>query len=667
MYIAVMGVTGAGKSSFISLLCDEKIDIGHDLESCTTEVGVYGCGMFPGKTLYFIDTPGFDDSKRSDTEVLRELANWLTRSYSDNVKLNGILYFHRISDIRMQGSAKKNLIMFKQLCGDDALRNVILVTSMWDRVPEKDAIMRENQLTNTPEFWGWMISKGSTTFRHDNSLSKAYELLRHFLPDITETITLNLQQEMVDEKRTLDQTSVGQELNNEILREREKFMKELNDTKGQMLKAIAQRDQESAEALREVQDDYELKLKRLQKDQDEMRITMERLQEERYNQLEAKMKAYQENLIKLGEERHAKTVEALKDQHRMEMSASTRAVREENERLKQQLDTPPLETALETLRVSRSHTRDTYAQWDTSLETLSGHQDTVSGLAFSHDYGLLASCDYAGVVKLWAPTGELLDTLTLGKGLNDMALSPNGLLLATVNNSSRSIQLLEVRNHKLTLLQTLESPSLYVNHVCFSPDSRLLASCSDENSICLWDETGGLLRVIRGFPSLVYSSAFSPDGSLLASSTMSDVSLWDPRTGKLKKKVYLHDHYGDKVLAFSPWGKILACTIISRHDSRHGIQLYSSETLSPTKTFWFSNIHWSSFAFNANGNLFVYDAADWSIKLIELESGKFERIYKVDSWGVKTIALSPDGKLLAYGTGDGTIIFKHHPPLSLSS
>jgi ABC-type lipoprotein export system ATPase subunit len=32
--IAIMGVTGAGKSTFISLLSDEKIEIGHGLQSC---------------------------------------------------------------------------------------------------------------------------------------------------------------------------------------------------------------------------------------------------------------------------------------------------------------------------------------------------------------------------------------------------------------------------------------------------------------------------------------------------------------------------------------------------------------------------------------------------------------------------------------------------------
>jgi hypothetical protein len=34
VWIALMGVTGAGKSTFISHLVDEKVPIGHDLASC---------------------------------------------------------------------------------------------------------------------------------------------------------------------------------------------------------------------------------------------------------------------------------------------------------------------------------------------------------------------------------------------------------------------------------------------------------------------------------------------------------------------------------------------------------------------------------------------------------------------------------------------------------
>ena len=132
----------------------------------TSTVDVYPCQISPTVTVYLIDTPGFDDTNRSDNEVLCEIASWLTASYTAKIRLNGIIYLHRISDLRMQGSAKNNLFMFKKLCGQKALKNVILATTMWDRISEAEGEARENELITTPDFWGWMVSQGSKVYRH---------------------------------------------------------------------------------------------------------------------------------------------------------------------------------------------------------------------------------------------------------------------------------------------------------------------------------------------------------------------------------------------------------------------------------------------------------------------------------------------------------------------
>ncbi|KAH2442549.1 hypothetical protein KXW63_009732, partial [Aspergillus fumigatus] len=62
-------------------------------------------------------------------------------------------YLHRITDICMQGSAKKNMVMFKQLCGQDVLKMVILVTMMWE-ASTAEGQSCEWELINTIDFWG---------------------------------------------------------------------------------------------------------------------------------------------------------------------------------------------------------------------------------------------------------------------------------------------------------------------------------------------------------------------------------------------------------------------------------------------------------------------------------------------------------------------------------
>jgi hypothetical protein len=108
-----------------------------------------------------VDTPGFNYTERSDTEILEEIASWTSSTYEDGRLLNGIIYLHRISDPRMEGSALKNLHMFRSLCGPDALHNVLLTTTHWSQVTRENGERREKELLETVEFWGTLKAHGA--------------------------------------------------------------------------------------------------------------------------------------------------------------------------------------------------------------------------------------------------------------------------------------------------------------------------------------------------------------------------------------------------------------------------------------------------------------------------------------------------------------------------
>jgi hypothetical protein len=65
----------------------------------------------------------------------------------------------------MQGSAYKNMRLFRKLCGDGALGNVFLATSFWDMVTPSAGAKRESELKNSKDFWADMVAKGSEVVR----------------------------------------------------------------------------------------------------------------------------------------------------------------------------------------------------------------------------------------------------------------------------------------------------------------------------------------------------------------------------------------------------------------------------------------------------------------------------------------------------------------------
>ncbi|KAF7422434.1 hypothetical protein PC9H_010590 [Pleurotus ostreatus] len=174
--IAVMGATGSGKTTFINMASGSNLRVGSGLMSCTSDVQTSKPFRLGDRTVRLIDTPGFDDTTRSDTDVLSMISAYLSTTYADGVRLSGIVYVHRISDFRMGGTSTRNFRMFRKLCGDDSLRNVVLVTNMWGQVPLDVGEAREQELKQEDMFFKPVLDEGAQLKRHNNTLTAGREL-----------------------------------------------------------------------------------------------------------------------------------------------------------------------------------------------------------------------------------------------------------------------------------------------------------------------------------------------------------------------------------------------------------------------------------------------------------------------------------------------------------
>ncbi|KAK4133945.1 P-loop containing nucleoside triphosphate hydrolase protein [Trichocladium antarcticum] len=282
--IAVMGVTGSGKSTFISLLAAQSVRVGHSLASCTADIGIYSFSH-GDRTVHLIDTPGFDDTSRSDTEILKEIAFFLAALYARKVQLAGIIHLHRITDPRIQGSALKSLHIFQQLCGERGLASVVLATTMWAGLDATDAGRQTGQQRlqdlQKPEFWGGMLQHGSRIARHDGTAASARAIVASLLADATSGAVLDIQVQLVDERRTLDDTAAGQLVQAEMRAARRRFEADLREYQAGMELALQQQDRATLELLRREREDAERRAARLSADSGRLRVSLQELAREK--------------------------------------------------------------------------------------------------------------------------------------------------------------------------------------------------------------------------------------------------------------------------------------------------------------------------------------------------------------------------------------------------
>jgi len=244
--------------------------------------------------------------------------------YEHGTRLAGIIYIHRISDERFTGISVRNFRMFRKLCGDSTLKNVIIVTNMWGKVEEGVGKAREEELSGI--YFKPAIDKGAQLARHHNTAQSSHDVIRHIMKN--NPTPLQIQRELVDERKNIKDTAAGAAINEELNVLIRRHENEMNTLREEMRQALKEKDEETRKEL-------EQETRRISEQMDKMRMESEAMaskySEER-RRMEDTMQRMQEQARQERLRIHAEHVRQI-DELKAELERNTSASAEEREEM----------------------------------------------------------------------------------------------------------------------------------------------------------------------------------------------------------------------------------------------------------------------------------------------------------------------------------------------
>ena len=241
----------------------------------------------------------------------------------------------------------------------------------------------------------------------------------------------------------------------------------------------------------------------------------------------------------------------------------------------------------------------------------------------------------------------------------DIAISPDGEMLATyIGQDVKEVWIWNIGRQTLIrqmpVVSLLSKPDLK-----FSMDNRFLAA-NESDKVIVWDLSSWERT---SFPNSILS-AFSPDGTLIASLTRGVIAVRSIEGQQTISTFSVQEEHRPYYLTFSPDGSLVAANTIEG-----GVYVWKVKTGTLVTMLQQEASSLSEVAFapdgrllisgstadeknRATGFIYIWNTSDWSLqRKIKLGKGNYP----------KSIDISPNSNLLAIGTSDETMVLKIDP------
>jgi WD40 repeat protein len=298
-----------------------------------------------------------------------------------------------------------------------------------------------------------------------------------------------------------------------------------------------------------------------------------------------------------------------------------------------------------------------------------------SSLAWSMDSSTIAAASSETGVMVWnIDSGENLASLnnTTG-GFSSLAWSPDGQKLA-VGAAQGFAYVFNIQDGNV--LQRFGS-GYQLNTLAFAPDSQTLAAGYGDLDIQIWDLDGTLLHTLEGFGFNSSRVTYSSDGPILAAilpeswQSGDQIRFLNTDDWRNEKTFSITDIEDFRITGFVPAPDKTTGAISYKDESRYNqkslikiISFSDGTTVTTLEPDQYGKFFIDAIAYSPNGNLFaafnatkpgilVWDTSDWSLlyyQSIHLEPRINCSIYHQD-----TLAWSSDSKLIAIGLDDSSI------------